>query len=553
MYRRLQAWLLAAFLLCPSLALGAPPAGEICLSDARGLKVADARLFDGTGAYRAPRVSADAQAQRFFEQGMVFGWGFNFAEAARSFRAAALRDPACALCRWGIAWTVGPNINADMAAADLPVARDALVQARVHANDARTRELVTALATRLPAKGETIGAADAQRYSEAMIALADRWPDDADLAVLAAEALMTEHSYDWWRVDGAPQPWTPRIVSLLDRAVRLAPEHPGAHHYRIHLYGESRTPEAALGSADRIASIAPGVGHLVHMPAHIYIRVGRYHDAVLANIAAVDADRRYAALTQPDPQYVAGYAVHNQHFLWAAALWSGESAIAASTADAVAEAARSSERVDAGTRQHLMGMPWLTDVRFARWDAVLARTVPGEGAYLKGIAAFARGTAYARTADPARAERELTALRAARRTSAAHKWMIKNTNRAADVLALSEDLLRAEIASARGRAAQAVRHASRAVKREQALQVDEPPVWPLPALQTLGRMQLAAGAPGAALDAYRRDLQLHPENAYSLRGSAEVERRTGQSSRADATLARAQAAWKHADVPLPLP
>jgi len=386
-----------------------------------------------------------------------------------------------------------------------------------------------------------------------MIALADRWPDDADLAVLAAEALMTEHSYDWWRVDGAPQPWTPRIVSLLDRAVRLAPEHPGAHHYRIHLYGESRAPEAALGSADRIASIAPGVGHLVHMPAHIYIRVGRYHDAVLANIAAVDADRRYAALTQPDPQYVAGYAVHNQHFLWAAALWSGESAIAASTADAVAEAARSSERVDAGTRQHLMGMPWLTDVRFARWDAVLARTVPGEGAYLKGIAAFARGTAYARTADPARAERELTALRAARRTSAAHKWMIKNTNRAADVLALSEDLLRAEIASARGRAAQAVRHASRAVKREQALQVDEPPVWPLPALQTLGRMQLAAGAPGAALDAYRRDLQLHPENAYSLRGSAEVERRTGQSSRADATLARAQAAWKHADVPLPLP
>ncbi len=538
--------------LMPALALAAPP-GELCLSDARGLKVTDARLFDGTGSYRAPKVSADAQAQSYFEQAMVFGWGFNFPEAARSFRAAALRDPECALCRWGIAWALGPNINADMAAADLPVVRDAVVQAKVYANDARSRELANAMAARLPVKGEKIGGAEARRYSEAMEALAARRPDDADLAVLAAEALMTEHAYDWWRSDGTPQPWTPRIETLLDRAVQRAPDHPGAHHYRIHLYGESRTPATALDSAQKLAAAAPAVGHLVHMPAHIYMRVGRYHDAVVANAAAVDADRRYAELTQPDPQYVAGYVVHNQHFLWAAALWSGESATALSTAEAVAAAARASDRIDAGTRDHLMALPWLTDVRFARWDAVLSRPVPETGPYLKGLAAFARGTAYARTGDAPRAERELTVLRASRRGAAQHKLMIKNTNRAADVLALAEDLLRADIASARHRAAEASRHAANAVRRERALQDDEPPVWPLPALQALGRTQLAASRPAAALDAYRRDLQDHPENAYSLLGRAEAERRSGDTAAAEATLARARVAWKAADVPLPLP
>ncbi len=547
--RRLRLGLL---LLLPALVLAAPPA-ELCLSDALGLKVDDARLFEGTGSYRAPKVSADAEAQRYFEQGMVFGWGFNFPEAARSFRAAAVRDPGCAMCRWGIAWAVGPNINSDMDPAELPIARDALVQARVYARDARQLTLAAALAVRFPAKGETVGDAEARRYSDAMVALADSRPDDADIAVLAAEALMTEHPYDWWRTDGTPQPWTPRIITLLDRAVRLAPDHPGAHHFRLHLYGESRAPATAEDSAERMAAIAPGVGHLVHMSGHIYVRVGRYHDAVLANVAAVEADRRYAVLTRPDPQYVASYVVHNQHFLWAAALWSGESAAASGTAEAIAEAAAASERLDAGTQQHLMGLPWLTDVRFARWDAILARPVPREGHYLQGLAAYARGTAYARSGDVARAQRELTALRAARRTASARKLKVKNINRAADVLTVAESLLRSELASARGAWPEAVRHAQVAVKREQALESDEPAVWPIPALQALGRVQLHAGSLRAALDAYRRDLTNHPANAYSLTGSAEAQHRLGETALAGQSLAQARLAWSHADVPLPAP
>jgi hypothetical protein len=538
--------------LIPALLLAAPPS-ELCLSDARGLKVADARLFEGTGTYRAPPVSTDAQAQRYFEQGMVFGWGFNFPEATRSFRAAAMRDPGCALCRWGIAWAVGPNINSDMTPAELPIARDALVQAEVYAADPRSRELIAALASCYPKPGEAIGSIEARRCSEAMTALADRWPADPDIAVLAAETLMTEHAYDWWRTDGTPQPWTPRIVALLDKAVRLSPDHPGAHHYRIHLYGESPAPAVALDSAQRLAAIAPGIGHLVHMPAHIYMQVGRYHDAVLANAAAVDADRRYAALTQPDPQYVAGYALHNQHFLWAAALWSGESELARSTADAVASAAETSEELDAGTRQHLMGMPWLTDVRFASWSAILARPIPAQGDYLKGLAAYARGTAFARSGDAVRADGELALLRRARRTTAAEKLAIKNTNRAADVLALAEALLRADVASARGHWTEAARHAGTAVKREKALESDEPPVWPLPAEQLLGRTQLAAASPRAALDAYSRDLARHPENAYSLLGTSQAQLALGETAPAQTTRARALAAWSHADVPLPHP
>ncbi|MGE5713673.1 MAG: hypothetical protein ACM32F_07330, partial [Betaproteobacteria bacterium] len=202
---------------------------------------------------------------------------------------------------------------------------------------------------------------------------------------------------------------------------------------------------------------------------------------------------------------------------------------------------------------HLMGLPWLTDVRFARWDAILARPVPRDSPYLQGLAAYARGTAFARTGDVARAQRELTALHAARRAATARKLRIKNINRAADVLAVAESLLRSELAAARGAKHESARHAQSAVKREQALQIDEPAVWPLPALQALGHAQLLAKAPRAALDAYRRDLTNHPANAYSLAGSAEAQRRLGETALAEQTLARAREAWSHADVPLPAP
>ena len=547
---------LAYFLLLPSLVASALPANELCLSDARGLKITDARLFEGVGSYRAPRVSDHPEAQRYFEQGLVFGWGFNFAESARSFRAATLRDPDCAMCRWGIAWAVGPSINHDMEAADMPIARDAIVQARAYATDPRTRELVAALALRYADGAATVADADAVRYAEALVALAERRSNDADIAVFAAEALMTAHAYDWWRADGTAQPWTPRIAALLDRALALAPDHPGAHHYRIHLYDESRTPAAALASAERLPAIAPGVGHLVHMPSHVYLRLGRYHDAVGSNQAAVTADQRYATATIADRAYAAGYALHNQHFLWASALWSGESQVALDTAKAMAAtvAGWPDLQIDAGTRQHLLATPWFTLVRFGRWnDILLATTDPKAGPYLRGVTAYARGTAYAHQGMRARAEQELTALRAARRQASAQKLMIKQTNRAGDLLAVAEALLRADTAAARGSRAEAVRHARIAVAREDRLASDEPPAWQIPARQRLGQALLQAGQARAALAVFEADLERHPANAIALAGRAESERRLGNAAVADALLVKAKTAWDHADVPLPVP
>ncbi|MGZ8992488.1 MAG: hypothetical protein ACXW16_00530, partial [Burkholderiaceae bacterium] len=374
--------------------------------DAATLPVSKARLL-AFGNYRGPAASHNIEAQRFFDQGLVFGWGFNFAEAVRSFRAASQLDPACALCRWGIAWALGPSINHDMRPADVPVALDAIVQARsAAAPGSRERALIDALATRyseLP--GANVDKL-AVSYSAAMRALADRYADDADIAVLAAEAAMNAHAYDYWRADGRPRDWTLRIIAWLDRALNLAPLHPGAHHYWIHLFEDSPQPERALASAQQLGTLAPMVGHLVHMPSHIYFRLGRYRQAVAANDAAVKADRDYAAAAGA----TSDYAIHNLHFLWVSALWSGDSGIAIGAADQLAAAvSASADDAHDGTRQHFLAAPWLTQVRLLRWSSLKGAAEPGPAAdpYLRGLTQFARGMASAAGGDVAGARAEL--------------------------------------------------------------------------------------------------------------------------------------------------
>ncbi len=337
-----------------------------CVAANGNLPVENARLL-AFGNYHGSVASRNAEAQRFFEQGMVFGWGFNFAEAVRSFRAAAQLDTGCALCRWGVAWAVGPSINHDMELAEVPVALDAIVQARANATPgSREHALIDALAERYSDRPGVNADQLARAYAKAMRALASRYPDDADITVLAAEALMNAHAYDYWHADGAPKPWTPQISSWLERALRLAPAHPGAHHYRIHLFEDSTHPEHALASAEQLGALAPIVGHLVHMPSHIFFRIGRYRDAVLANVAAVQADREYAAATGARSDY----AIHNVHYLWASAMWSGDSKTAVHAADQLAATAAAVPDDDtaSGTRQHFLAAPALTRVRLEQWD-----------------------------------------------------------------------------------------------------------------------------------------------------------------------------------------
>jgi hypothetical protein len=554
----LAAFSLGALLIAGAAAAKPQGAAAVCLNDAGALPAAEARLLP-IGNYRGPRASADERAQRLFEQGLVFGWGFNFAEAVRSFRAAVLADLDCSLCRWGIAWAVGPSINHDMDPADMPVAIDAIAQARAYAPAAGSREraLIDALAARYSEDHNADQEQLAVAYADAMRKLAARNVDDPDIAVLAAEAIMNAYPYDYWADDGRPRPWTREIIALLDRANRIAPDHPAAHHYRIHLYEGSRTPEKALASAERIGALAPGVGHLVHMPSHIFLRVGRYHDAVLANRAAVDADREYLAAVKANETYAADYVPHNIHFLWASALWSGEGAVARQAADELAQAAGRlpDEPARRGTRQHFQAAPWITLVRNREWHDLLARAVPksSDAPYLEGLIHYARGMAYAASGDLPAAQREADLL--ASRASAAReqKLAVKNINPASSLLGIAHALLSAEIALARSDAAAAIRHGRTAVAAEDRLEVDEPPAWQIPARHALARALLVGGRPGEARKVYLEDLHRHPENAPALAGLAAAERRLGRQAAATALEQRARAAWKVSDLELPIP
>ncbi|HYM47827.1 MAG TPA: hypothetical protein VES91_05060, partial [Burkholderiaceae bacterium] len=499
----------------------------VCTANTAKLPVSQARLL-AFGNYRGPLASSNDKAQRFFDQGLVFGWGFNFAEAVRSFRAAAQLDLDCALCRWGVAWALGPSINHDMDPADVPVALDAIVQARSNASPgSRDRALIDALAQRYSDRPGVDADRLARAYASAMQNLADRRAADADIAVLAAEAMMTAHAYDYWHTGGAPRPWTPQIVAWLDRALRLAPAHPGAHHYRIHLFEDSRQPERALGSAGELGALAPIVGHLVHMPSHIFFRLGRYRDAVRANSAAVQADREYAAAAGASSDY----AVHNLHFLWASALWSGDSDTASLAADQLAAATAASpvDTAHDGTRQHFLAAPALTKVRLGRWDTPAAQArragEPDAGPYLRGLTSFANGMTYAARGDMAAARVELESLQRSSRATQAASLTVKNINRASDVLAVARSLLESAIATARGVNSDAVRHARAAVAAEDRLATDDPPVWLVPARHALGAALLRAGRAVEARAVYRADLGRYPQNCAALAGLAVAERR----------------------------
>ncbi len=503
----------------------------VCVSSAAALPVAQARLLP-FGNYRGALASRNDEAQRFFDQAMVFGWGFNFAEAVRSFRAAAQLDLDCVLCRWGIAWALGPSINHEMEPAQVPVALDAIVQARSGARaGSRERALIDALAQRYSDRHGADASRLAQAYASAMRTLAARYPADADIAVLAAEALMNAHAYDYWRADGRAQPWTPHIIAGLERAMRLAPEHPGAHHYRIHLFEDSPHPERALVSAGKLGALAPIVGHLVHMPSHIFFRLGRYRDAVAANSAAVQADRDYSAATGSHSDY----AIHSLHFLWASALWSGDSGTATQAADQLAAAAQAGPPADVhdGTRQHFLATPALTKVRLAQWEALAAQAgstdTPNADSYQRGLMQFSNGMARATRGDIAAAQADLESLQQSSLLTEKAALTVKNINRASAVLAVAQPLLRSAIATARDMQSESVRYARMAVAAEDRLATDDPPVWVVPARHALGAALLRAGRAAEARGVYRADLQRYPQNCVALAGLAAADRKLRSS------------------------
>ncbi len=507
------------------------------------------RWLAGLGTYSMRLAGASPVVQRWFDQGLVLAWGFNFGAAAASMLEATRLEPACAMCWWGLAYVPGPSVNHDLDAAERAQAHAAIERAATLAGRAtpRERQLIAALRLR-HAQPELKDRSSMERaYAEALGRLVAAQPRDADLLVLQAEALMAPRGREYWARSGEPKPWTPPILDLLERALVLAPEHPAANHLYIHALEDAPPAqvERALAAARRLARVAPGVGHLVHMPAHVYFRLGRFDEAVQANQEALEADRRQFGSRGASAAYETGYGDHNHHFLWASAMMAGRGALAASEAAILAQGAARHPR---GTAEHLRALPLYTAIRFGRWDEVLAFERPRpHNTYTDGVWHVARGLARVRAGRLEDAAAELAAAERDQATLARKQVLLKNTHDLGLLLGIARDLLAAELAAARGDFTTALARAERAVIAEDALDFDEPPAWHMPARHTLGALQLAAGQPEQAIAVYRRDLALHPDNGWALRGLANAYATTGDRLAAHKTEAAFTRVWRGAD------
>ena len=512
-------------------------------------------LYDDLGDHHHEITTSDTLAQRYFDQGLRLVYGFNHPDAIRSFRLAQRRDPACAMCHWGEALALGPNINVLMDSASGARAFAAVRRATELAPRATPKEraLIAALATRYAADPLANRKALDSAYARAMRDVARRYPADDDAAVLYAEAEMLLGAWDYWTADKRSKPHGAAALRALAPVVARSPNHAGACHFYIHAV-EAAFPERAVACAERLPALMPGAGHVVHMPGHIYIRVGRYADAIARNVHALHADEAHLAEMAPDGVYRLALHPHNAHFLAFAASMIGRSAQAMDAAR-LARAKTDTVMMRApglGGLQHFHMLPVFTMVRFARWDDVLAEPEPAEDLpYPRAVRHYARAMAFVARSDLAAAETELAALRALRDDPRVAPLMLWDLNRMTALLDIAGDAVQGEIAAARGQHRVAIAHLRRGVAREDSLTYDEPPPWHIPVRQQLGAVLLAAGRAAEAEAAFRRDLERHPENGWSLHGLAESLRAQRKPAAARAARARFERAWATADVPMP--
>lgn len=544
-----------------------------------------APLLEGLGSHSYQITTRAPLAQRYFDQGLLLAWAFDFPEAARSFAAAATLDPQCAMCAWGLAYVAGPNINhterTQLAQAVVQIQR-ALQLAPLASS--KEQALIRALALRYGVDSTTAPAAvaapvdvklapplalcvarparpsDAQAaaldraYAHAMAQAAARFPADLDVALLYAEALLQLAPWDWWDAAGQPRPDTRAAIGVLEGVLAQAPRHPGANHYLIHAYEGSPAPSEALPAALRLGALAPAAAHLVHMPAHVQIRIGRYAEAVHVNQAAIEADAQMAAQIRAQGFEPLSQTAHHHHFLWAVATLDGQATVALDAARALGfEAARAGEPYGAaGDNDYFLALPLLTQVRFARWDEIEAAPVPtGASVYPKAIWHWARGMAQARRANAAAAERELAALRALIADPSLDDRLFKGSDALRAFLEIAAASLQGDVHATRRQWPQAIAALTRAVQLADALESEEPPPWAMSTLVDLAGAQLLAGRAPDAERSARADLARHPANGWALYALAESLKRQGRGAEAARVRAQFAQAWQGADLSRP--
>ncbi len=528
------------------------------VSEVPDLAPVGATLIEGLGDYSMPVTASNPEVQRWFDQGLAMTYGFNHDAAERSFLKAAELDPDCAMCWWGSALVLGPHVNATMDPSNNAKAWDRLQRALDTADDASDREqaYIEALSARYASEPPEDRRPLDEAYADAMAKLAAEFPDDVDAVTLHAESLMNLQPWDYWDAAGNPTGNTSTVVSQLESVIARNPRHAGALHLYVHAVEASPDPSKGVAAADTLRDLLPGSGHLVHMPAHIYARVGRYHDAVLANQKAIGADDTYLATCRPAPGvYPLGYVPHNHHFLWFAATMEGASAVAISAAAATGDRTSDPELMrmpGMDAMQNFALTPMYADVRFGRWDQIKAMPKPAdEFPYMQAMWNYAQAMAASRQGRADEAKAHHAALAKATNDPAIEKLMAWDRYSLIGGVRIAERFVTAEMARAAKDYDAALAALGEAVAIEDTLPYDEPPAWHWPTRQALGAMLLAAGKPAEAEAAYREELARNPENGWSLHGLEKALRAQKRKAEADAVAARFAAAWANADFKLP--
>ncbi len=526
-------------------------------SPAPDLAPVGANLIEGLGDYSMPVTAKGPDVQRWFDQGLAMTYGFNHDAAERSFLKAAELDPDCAMCWWGASLVLGPHVNSAMDPANNAKALDRLQRAQAVADDTTEKEqaFIKALSARYAENPPEDRRPLDEAYAAAMGELAAKYPDDLDVVTLHAESMMDLQPWDYYDVSGQPKGHTAEVVKQLESVMQRDPEHAGALHLYVHAVEASPDPSKGVAAADTLRELWPGSGHLVHMPAHIYARVGRYHDAVIANQKAIAADDSYLVVCQPAPGvYPLGYVPHNHHFLWFAATMEGASKIALDAARTTSDKTNNAELMrmpGLEFTQNFAVSPLLADVRFGRWEEVVkAPKPPDDLPYMQAIWNYAQGMAAVRQGRIEDAKRFHEALVPATTNPEIEKLLQFGRYSLIGGVRIAERFVAAELARAAKDYDAAIAALNAAVTIEDTLPYDEPPAWHWPSRQALGAVLLAAGKPVDAEKAYRDELVRNPENGWSLHGLALALKAQGKKTEAQEATDRFAKAWANADMDL---
>lgn len=514
-----------------------------------------APLFDNLGKHHFSITTNTELAQKYFDQGIILAYGFNHEEAFRSFEEVARLDSNCAMAYWGMAYVLGPNINLPMDAGVVHTAYEAIQKAISLLDDESQREkdYVLAMAERYSVEPLEDRTPLDQAYSDAMRNLSNNYPDDLDAATMFAESIMDCHPWDYWLKDATPQPWTAELLAVLEGVIEENPDHHGANHLYIHAVEASKNPDIGLESADKLRFLAPGAGHLVHMPAHIYIRTGKYHEGSLANIRAVKSDEEYINQCNQQGFYPLSYYPHNYHFLWATATLEGDSKTAIDAAIKTAQQPPDSLMDVCGyqTLQHFAAIPLYAYVTFGKWNEILDYEQPqDQRPYMQAVWHYARAMAFIGTENLEQAEEEIIALEAFTGNKEIEELSIWGINSADMLIKIAYEVSKGELEAKMQNYDKAIAHLQKAVEFEDQLRYDEPPTWFYPCRQNLGAVLIEAGKYADAEEIYEENLNEIPNNGWGLFGLYQSLLKQNKTEEAAEVQKRFKEAWNYSDIEL---